>query len=113
MNAELKAKWVEALRSGNYSQGHGLLKRREDDNTAKHCCLGVLCELIDPTKFTPRTNESRTYEYGLHGFSSDITLPPSVQCMTGLDEETCQTLANMNDTGNTFQDIAAYIQQQL
>ena len=34
--------WVEALRSGDYKQGHGLL--RSDDD--KFCCLGVACDLF-------------------------------------------------------------------
>lgn len=40
MNAALKAKWVDALRSGDYQQGEMFLRR-----DGKHCCLGVLCEL--------------------------------------------------------------------
>lgn len=40
MDAQLKAKWVEALRSGEYRQGTMYLRRE-----GKHCCLGVLCEL--------------------------------------------------------------------
>jgi hypothetical protein len=37
---ELKAKWLEALRSGNYPQGKKRL-RSEDG----WCCLGVLCNV--------------------------------------------------------------------
>ncbi len=44
MDAELKTKWVEALRSGEYEQGIMYLRR-----DGKHCCLGVLCELADLT----------------------------------------------------------------
>ena len=40
MNPEIKAKWVAALRSGEYKQGRGQL-RSED----LFCCLGVLCDL--------------------------------------------------------------------
>lgn len=42
MNAELKAKWVEALRSGEYRQGEG---RLYDNATNTFCCLGVLCKI--------------------------------------------------------------------
>lgn len=41
MNQEIKAKWVAALRSGEYKQGKTYLQNR--DNT--FCCLGVLCDL--------------------------------------------------------------------
>lgn len=40
MNPLIKAKWVAALRSGNYKQGAGFL--RQGNN---FCCLGVLCDL--------------------------------------------------------------------
>ena|SRR5258708_25128969 len=41
---ELKTRWVEALRSGKYKQGKNYLKN--DDGTM--CCMGVLCDIIDP-----------------------------------------------------------------
>jgi hypothetical protein len=42
MNPEYKAKWVLALRSGEYQQGHSSLRRHDDT----FCCLGVLCEVV-------------------------------------------------------------------
>jgi hypothetical protein len=41
MNAAVKAKWLEALRSGEYEQGMGALKK-----DGKYCCLGVLCDVL-------------------------------------------------------------------
>lgn len=41
MKADLKAKWIDALRSGKYEQGRGALL-----NDGKYCCLGVLCEVV-------------------------------------------------------------------
>ena len=43
MNQEIKAKWVNALRSGDYEQGQGALKNPD----GQYCCLGVLCDLYD------------------------------------------------------------------
>ena len=40
MKPEIKQKWVEALRSGEYSQGKLRLY-----NGRSYCCLGVLCNL--------------------------------------------------------------------
>lgn len=40
MNPEVKARWVAALRSGEYKQGKNALQR-----DGKFCCLGVLCEI--------------------------------------------------------------------
>jgi hypothetical protein len=41
MNQEVKAKWLEALRSGKYGQYRETALRHED----RFCCLGVLCDL--------------------------------------------------------------------
>jgi hypothetical protein len=38
MDAELKARWVAALRSGEYEQGRRQLRAGDT-----YCCLGVLC----------------------------------------------------------------------
>jgi len=40
MNKEIKARWIKALRSGDYKQGRDRLKRNDT-----YCCLGVLCDL--------------------------------------------------------------------
>jgi hypothetical protein len=45
MDARVKGLWLEALRSGEFTQGRQWLKTVSDDGQAKHCCLGVLCEL--------------------------------------------------------------------
>lgn len=40
MDQAVKAKWLEALRSGEYLQGKGALNQ-----AGKFCCLGVLCDV--------------------------------------------------------------------
>ena len=40
MNEDIKNRWVEALRSGDYQQ----TKRHLKDSSG-YCCLGVLCEI--------------------------------------------------------------------
>jgi hypothetical protein len=40
MNPEIKARWVAALRSGEYQQTTGNLRTENG-----FCCLGVLCDL--------------------------------------------------------------------
>lgn len=44
MNSELKAKWVAALRSGQYRQGKEALYA-----DGAYCCLGVLCRIAGAT----------------------------------------------------------------
>lgn len=41
MNLDVKKRWIEALRSGDYKQTEGTLNRNDET----FCCLGVLCEL--------------------------------------------------------------------
>lgn len=54
MNPEIKAKWLAALRSGEYKKGKGRLRRiathlflrnRRGRNAERFCCFGVLCDL--------------------------------------------------------------------
>lgn len=45
MVPEVKALFVEALESGNYTQVSGMLRARNIDGSASYCCLGVLSEL--------------------------------------------------------------------
>ncbi len=40
MNSVIKAKWLNALRSGKYKQGTRALRSKD-----KYCCLGVLSDL--------------------------------------------------------------------
>ncbi len=48
MNPEIRAQWCIALRSGDYEQTAGNLRKRPEegrDEPAGYCCLGVLTDL--------------------------------------------------------------------
>jgi len=50
LDPEIKAQWINALRSGDYDQGQGRLRKPGSDihdelSDDKFCCLGVLCDL--------------------------------------------------------------------
>lgn len=46
MRQEVREEWVAALRSGEYTQGHTRLRKRNTRTGEDElCCLGVLCEL--------------------------------------------------------------------
>jgi hypothetical protein len=45
MLIEDKTLWLEALRSGKYSQAFGFLKVQREGKY-HYCCLGVLCEIL-------------------------------------------------------------------
>lgn len=72
MNEQVKSQWVEALRSGKYSQGTAFLGYE-----GKHCALGVLCEVLD----IPNTSDEwAATEYD--GYCS--MLPASARTKAGM-----------------------------
>lgn len=81
MPAELKAKWLEALRSGKYQQCQGTLYNGEG-----YCCLGVLQMVADgkveyyvergdiaSVKPSPTANWYRAHN--MHSFNSMSDIP--------------------------------------
>lgn len=106
MNAEIKAKWIEALRSGKYEQGRGRL--RSEDN--KYCCLGVLCDLIDPGKWVK--HEGSDYSYGAGEHATGIPREGDVE-VAQVPSNWIGTLASRNDFGANFHQIAHIIEENL
>lgn len=106
MKAEIKQKWLEALRGGKYAQGRMYL-RREDN---KFCCLGVLCDLVDPNGWTPPGPLLR------YSHSEDFTslLPMSIAHSAGLEyDDVLNKVMHMNDTGKSFAEIADWIEANI
>lgn len=113
MKPEVKAKWIEDLRSGKYKQAKRVL--RSGDNG--YCCIGVLCESASLCKWseTPKpvelsaTGAYFAFENGMYSMIDDA-MADSV----GLNMETCRQLARMNDNdGATFEQIAKWIEENL
>lgn len=120
MNPEVKARWVEALRSGDYRQGEAGLRRGDDE----FCCLGVLCDIAtkeDVVKDVQPAAPGDTGSWTMYdGFAG--VLPPSVRAWAGLEEPDPRfgldgkdsSLTRLNDEGKySFQEIADVIEEQL
>lgn len=121
MNQEIKNKWVDALLSGKYKQGMGMLRNRNN----KFCCLGVLCDLYSKETGTQWQNGPTGYR--MHGV--DDILPPEVAAWADCDRSPAviahyvdkrgktkdqnQTLGDINDFGVRFATTAKYIKEQL
>lgn len=125
MRKEIRDKWLQALRSGSYSQTKDTLHAAEGGL----CCLGVLCDLAVIAKVIPSAKaieRERHYDHGgvSHGGweydeQMDI-LPTSVQAWAGIsdsagsyptqDGEGSECLATMNDSGMSFKEIADVIE---
>jgi hypothetical protein len=114
MNPEIKAQWLGALRSGEYKQSKGYLRKVNDT----FCCIGVLTDLavkagvIEEGKLVSYSESC--YEYA--GNTGDTPAP--VCEWSGLDQHTNRDvnvyLMEMNDTHDkNFNEIADWIEENL
>lgn len=117
MKKEVMEQWVAALRSGEYAQVDGVLRAR-DESGDSFCCLGVLCQisgLEEPED--EHTGYSRTMDEFLSN-PGDEVLPGFVQEWSGMRSEQGDldgdrvSLANLNDKGHTFLELADIIEEE-
>lgn len=113
MNPAIKKNWVSALRSGEYEQGtHGL------NINGRFCCYGVLCDLavkagVDVVVgvYVAEDQDDRVSYDNMTGY-----IPNKVQEWAGLGmkmpkiDQDSPTLAELNDSGSTFLEIAELIE---
>lgn len=109
MDKKIKAKWIKALRSGKYAQGNGWLKDLDDF----YCCLGVLCQ-IQGAKWEPNPRDASMIPF-LGRTTAQLKgqqfLRPFARA--GMSASAQETLAGMNDYGESFLVIADYIESHL
>lgn len=110
--------WVVALRSGDFSQGKGSLKRKAGDGF-NHCCLGIACELNsisneenDHSK--PSDRCSYLFDFGTQATSSfpDSSWFKRVYGFIPFNDfgGDRTALSNLNDDGYSFAQIADVIE---
>lgn len=106
LDPEFKARWIAALRSGDYLQ----TKEVMHDGTG-YCCLGVACVVagIKPKGLVVDKREGYTDE--------DISKYPKLLYGSAQENQIVKILTAMND-GNSmsrrsFSEIADYIEQNL
>jgi hypothetical protein len=105
MDAELKAKWVKALRSGRYKQVAGTLKRGE-----KHCCLGVLYR-IQRGDFKELRNNLMSTELP-EGYSGGLTQDQRND-LAARNDGTFSPATKVQHEKQSFREIADYIDKHL
>lgn len=109
MNQEIKQKWLEALRSGRYKQGTGVLRRVKEE----YCCLGVLCDVVSPVGWDREMLNSHYY-YSYDSEYETTDLPPALKTLVCITEDDAAHLISMNDSkGYTFDQIADWIEANL
>lgn len=120
---EFKAKFIAALRSGDYKQASGFLYDEVKDG---YCCLGVAATLcgIPKAELAGKT----LFSSGCYNITNEDTFLPSVPSeipdwlignmnrnysgmKSDLFNPLVQDLADKNDRGDSFDIIASYIQE--
>jgi hypothetical protein len=137
MNTEIKQKWVNALRSGEYEQGSEKLYSGRG-----YCCLGVLCDLYskenglkwefrgdDVIKTEDEIVPSQLQKFDYFYFDDESEFLPEsvkewaelsaknpqvrVECEYGEDARFyVDEIANVNDSGYSFTQLAEIIENQ-
>jgi hypothetical protein len=119
---DFKHEWITALRSGIYKQGHGKLK----DADGRYCCLGVACAIkncdnILNKKFIYKDGEigkDNMISHDKKALIKENTIPiTSVEnipsTIRGMYSEIANVLAELNDDGSSFKEIAEVIETYL
>lgn len=127
MNEEIKAKWIAALRSGDYVQGRNGLRKE-----GKYCCLGVLCDIhfaeVGGSWRLPDDPTDGYEEYSSAGelWEADV-LPSAVALWAGLENSplihdiyitnlndgVSETIAGREIHAHSFTEIAELIEKNL
>ena len=114
MKADVKRRWVKALRSGKYKQGRQYL-RQTLNGQDKFCCLGAVTDICGK-----RWNKGRTklLEAGVQQvfcFRGNAgTLDGRFRAEIGLTDSEEAILATKNDSGRwSFKRIATWIEKNL
>lgn len=105
MISTIKENWVKALRSGKYRQGKGRLRKGN-----LFCCLGVLCDLHDKTKW--EMMDARTESYFYENTDNGEFIYTSLRDRLDLSYQQMIMLMSLNDRGQDFNYIADVIEKQ-
>lgn len=110
VDADVRAnrlEWLAALEGGKYKQAQGRLKREDQhDLGEKFCCLGIRCDLFDPTAWYHGDESWTGPQFKFLDYVAD-TMPPSeiTELFNDSDNDNVE-LASRNDAGWTFRQIA-------
>lgn len=118
MDLEVKKKWINALRSGDYEQGRNRLCSDEG-----FCCLGVLCDISGLGKWESAGDGAKAYVTPYDDYRQLYSLPASVRNWAGFEtilmfpevfvDGERRMLSTLNDEGRTFEQIAQLIEENL
>lgn len=101
LDKKFKNKWIKALKGGKFTQGEGRLYKK-DESGEKYCCLGVAGIICGIPK-------EMLYKSFLERYPLSYNIPKDIKGQ----KEVAAHLANMNDNGKSFEEIADYIKKNL
>lgn len=132
MKPDTKQLWITALRSGNFPQGKNVLAYKLPDGVTYYCCMGVFCEILP---YVERTDSNeRSFSNIAYVATGDEETVITVLPWTVVDTEKLDannpvieytgrdrhgytseriSLAELNDSGFTFNQIADLIERFL
>lgn len=103
--------WVDALRSGQYVQGRGVMKNVEDSREPRYCCLGVACELAQLSLIPSPGFKRSQLGWERDGWPVHSHLPDWLREAVDLLSSEVAYLVYLNDQCNAdFHAIADYIE---
>lgn len=116
MNPEVKALWLEALRSGRYRQGRGRLRTTNPDGSNNYCCLGVLCDLYDKVHGEDgwmRVEGTHTMRHGgwIGTPSGWVLVWAGLHDRHGEFGEEGESLVEVNDNSSDFAEVIEVIEE--
>lgn len=131
MNPEFKTQWLIELRSDNYRQTSGKMRRWtetdiNDNQVYSYCCLGVLAIVVGGVEFKPAlefNEHSLPADYSEYAKCTQNNLTTAGRAHFGLSEYDTGILVAMNDGQEhvenpsarkwTFKEIANWIEHHL
>lgn len=107
MNPEVKTKWLAALRSGKYRQGKYWFRSRD----GRYCAFGVLVHSCGFGRWTGGPRESL---FGWEPAESGEGDPLKAVCeFAGITSTQLSEVATRNDRGESFEEIADFVEANL
>jgi len=107
---DIQEKWLQALESGEYKQ----CRMELHDDNGGHCCLGVASLVLGNEERVGSTlNDDEVKELGLRSDCGAISEGSWQVTDDGIEEKGggFQSLTGLNDSGATFEQIAAFIRE--
>jgi len=108
MNPTWKKKWLKALRSGKFAQGHDALCQDDDTGATSFCCLGVLAHMDTDVDWEDRDDN----RYSLDGDAGELTDKYLDKYGISFDAQ-CQLIRLNDSEGLSFKRIATWIEKHL